>query len=43
MVESGFAELDVPEEQRASKVEGNTEGWEVELGNVAQLPERVTA
>ena len=43
MVESGFEKLDGTDEQRREAFEGNTEGWEVQLGNVASYAERVTA
>jgi uncharacterized protein YndB with AHSA1/START domain len=42
VVESGFAALDVPEAERASKVEGNTEGWAIELGHLREHADRVT-
>lgn len=32
--ESGFAALEISEEQRARHVAGNTEGWEIELGHL---------
>ena len=31
------------DEQRREAFEGNTEGWEVQLGNVAKYSERVSA
>ena len=43
VVESGFDELDGTDEQRREAFEGNTEGWEVQLGNVKSYAERVTA
>jgi uncharacterized protein YndB with AHSA1/START domain len=43
VVESGFDELDGTDEQRRTAFEGNTEGWEVQLGNVKGYAERVTA
>ena len=43
VVESGFDELDGTDEQRREAHEGNTEGWEVQLGNVKNYAERVTA
>jgi uncharacterized protein YndB with AHSA1/START domain len=43
VVESGFEALEGTEEQRRSSFEGNTEGWETQLGNVARYAERVTA
>jgi uncharacterized protein YndB with AHSA1/START domain len=35
VVESGFASLDVSEDERVAKFEGNTEGWQIELGHLA--------
>ena len=43
VVESGFDKLDGTDEQRREAFEGNTEGWEVQLGNVSRYSERVTA
>jgi uncharacterized protein YndB with AHSA1/START domain len=43
VVESGFDKLDGSEQQRRDAFEGNTEGWEVQLGNVKRYAERVTA
>jgi len=43
VVESGFEQLDGTDDQRREAFEGNTEGWEVQLGNVAKYSERVTA
>ena len=43
VVESGFDALDGTDEQRREAHEGNTEGWEVQLGNVKNYAERVTA
>jgi uncharacterized protein YndB with AHSA1/START domain len=43
VVESGFEELAMSDEQRRSQVEGNTEGWEVQLGRVKREAEQVTA
>jgi uncharacterized protein YndB with AHSA1/START domain len=34
VVESGFRELELPEEERAKYAEENTEGWEHELGEL---------
>ena len=42
VVESGFAALDLPEAERASKVDGNTEGWAQELGHLREHADRVT-
>lgn len=43
VVESGFEKLDGTDEQRREAHEGNTEGWEIQLGNVKRYAERVTA
>jgi uncharacterized protein YndB with AHSA1/START domain len=43
VVESGFEALAGSDEQRREAHEGNTEGWEVQLGNVKGYAERVTA
>jgi uncharacterized protein YndB with AHSA1/START domain len=43
VVESGFEKLDGTDEQRREAFEGNTEGWEVQLGNVSKYSERVSA
>ena len=43
VVESGFEKLDGTDHQRREAFEGNTEGWEIQLGNVAKYSERVTA
>jgi uncharacterized protein YndB with AHSA1/START domain len=42
VVESGFEALEGTDEQRVSSLESNTEGWEVQLGNVRSYAERVT-
>ena len=42
VVESGFAALDVSDEERASKVAGNTEGWRSELGDLREYADRVS-
>jgi uncharacterized protein YndB with AHSA1/START domain len=36
VVESGFAELDGSEDEKAKHAEGNTQGWKVELGHLAE-------
>lgn len=36
VVESGFASLDCPDAERLTKLAGNTEGWEQELGELAE-------
>jgi uncharacterized protein YndB with AHSA1/START domain len=41
VVESGFAALDLPEAERASKAAGNTEGWAEELGHLREHADRV--
>jgi uncharacterized protein YndB with AHSA1/START domain len=43
VVESGFEKLDGSDDQRRQAFEGNTEGWEIQLGNVSKYSERVTA
>jgi len=43
VVESGFTTLDATEEQRLKLREGNVEGWEAELGDLAEYAGRVTA
>jgi uncharacterized protein YndB with AHSA1/START domain len=40
VVESGFASLDVSAERRAKEIEGNTEGWEFQLGVAKRDSER---
>ena len=35
VVESGFDELDMSEDQRRAQREGNRKGWEIELGHLA--------
>jgi uncharacterized protein YndB with AHSA1/START domain len=43
VVESGFGSLDASEEQRRTLHEGNVEGWQIELGHLAEHAARVTA
>jgi uncharacterized protein YndB with AHSA1/START domain len=43
VVESGFDRLDGSDEQRREALDGNTEGWTIQLGNVKGYAERVTA
>jgi uncharacterized protein YndB with AHSA1/START domain len=43
VVESGFEDLAVTDEQRRKRVEDNTEGWEIQLGRVRERAESVTA
>jgi uncharacterized protein YndB with AHSA1/START domain len=43
VVESGFAALAVPAERRAAAIEGNTEGWEQQLGFAKRDAEHVRA
>ena len=41
--ESGFAELDAPEETRQAGVRSNTEGWRLELGDLKTRSEAAAA
>jgi uncharacterized protein YndB with AHSA1/START domain len=41
VVESGFASLAASEEQRARNLNGNTEGWEHETGELREYAEKV--
>jgi uncharacterized protein YndB with AHSA1/START domain len=43
VVESGFEALEGTEEQRRSSFEGNSEGWDTQLGNVSRYAEKITA
>lgn len=43
VVESGFAALATSDEQRARNRDGNTEGWEHELGELAEYAARIAA
>jgi uncharacterized protein YndB with AHSA1/START domain len=43
VVESGFAGLDVPEQERRRHLEGNREGWELELSHLVEHAAQVTA
>ena len=43
VVESGFASLDCSAEQRAENHAGNTQGWDHELGELADYATRVAA
>jgi len=43
VVESGFAALACSDEQRTENREGNTEGWTMELAELAEYAERVAA
>jgi uncharacterized protein YndB with AHSA1/START domain len=43
VVESGFELLDCSDEQRAKNLEGNTEGWLMELGELREYATRVAA
>jgi uncharacterized protein YndB with AHSA1/START domain len=43
VVESGFEALATSEEQRRANVDGNTEGWRIELGDLQDYATRVTA
>ncbi len=40
VVESGFQALDATDEQRRQNLDGNTEGWEHELGELRAYAER---
>jgi uncharacterized protein YndB with AHSA1/START domain len=43
VVESGFATLDTSEAQRTSNLNGNSEGWRHELGELREYAEKVAA
>ena len=43
VVESGFASLAMPADRRAAAVEGNVEGWELQLGFAKRDAERIRA
>jgi uncharacterized protein YndB with AHSA1/START domain len=43
VVESGFTGLETSPEQRRKNYEGNTEGWSLELGELAEYATRVSA
>lgn len=43
VVESGFEELAVTEDQRRARIDDNSEGWEIQLGRVREEAERVAA
>jgi uncharacterized protein YndB with AHSA1/START domain len=43
VVESGFESLATSEEQRQENLDGNTEGWRAELGELQEYATRVTA
>ena len=43
VIESGFEALDASGQQQRESFERNTEGWEIQLGNVKDYAERVTA
>jgi uncharacterized protein YndB with AHSA1/START domain len=43
VVESGFGSLAASEQQRLENLEGNTEGWRIELGHLAEHASRVSA
>jgi uncharacterized protein YndB with AHSA1/START domain len=36
VVESGFASLDMPDADRIAKADGNSEGWQIELGHLTE-------
>jgi uncharacterized protein YndB with AHSA1/START domain len=43
VVESGFESLATSEEQRRKNLEGNTEGWRLELGELQEYATKVAA
>jgi uncharacterized protein YndB with AHSA1/START domain len=43
VVETGFAGLDVSEEEQGTAVKENTEGWATELGELQEYAERLPA
>jgi uncharacterized protein YndB with AHSA1/START domain len=43
VVETGFSSLDASEEEQATAVEQNTEGWISELGELQEYAERLAA
>jgi uncharacterized protein YndB with AHSA1/START domain len=43
VVESGFELLDCSDEQRRENLEGNTDGWRMELGELKEYATRVAA
>jgi uncharacterized protein YndB with AHSA1/START domain len=43
VVESGFESLDASDAQRRENLEGNREGWEIELGHLVEHAGKVTA
>jgi uncharacterized protein YndB with AHSA1/START domain len=43
VVESGFAILDCSDEQRRENLEGNTEGWRMELAELREYATKVAA
>ena len=43
VVESGFEMLDASDEQRRANLEGNTEGWRLELGELQEYATTVAA
>jgi len=43
VVETGFATLDLSEEQRVEKTEDNTKGWETKFGDLEQYAQQVRA
>ena len=40
VVESGFAGLELPDPERVERIEDNTDGWRIQLGNVADYLQR---
>ena len=43
VVESGFSSLATSDRQRAENLDGNTEGWSLELGELREYAEKVVA
>jgi uncharacterized protein YndB with AHSA1/START domain len=43
VVESGFSSLATSDRQRAENLDGNTEGWSLELGELHEYAEKVAA
>ena len=43
VVETGFASLDVSEEEQGTAAKENTEGWTSELGELQEYAERLSA
>ena len=43
VVESGFEDLELTEEQRAQQLAGNIEGWQIELAELVEYARRLAA